>query len=236
MDKVDFYKNLVEASAIEQRFIFLDDTGHLPAPKRLSAGGATAAQAAMMTGAAAALVAVGALLGGGGAARVPLFSRGSDDVSALAVELSTYRAIAHVIGVTLRTGQITLRLAIDADHLSVDHIIRLFSYIYQHSTTLGKYADAFGGEVLCIAQGLALFSQHSRAKQFIENVADKCLHGSTVRAYRGGPRAVTQPWVIDLEDEKVSTCAGFWQLRRHLPVDGKGMLPRLFQKRLGGSR
>jgi hypothetical protein len=52
VDKVDFYKNLIDASSIEQRFIFLDDEGYLPAPKRLSTAGAGAAQAAIYAGAA----------------------------------------------------------------------------------------------------------------------------------------------------------------------------------------
>jgi hypothetical protein len=133
VNKVHFYQNLVEASIIEQRFIFLDPSGHLPAPKRISTAGANTAQAAVMTGAVVVLTALGALLGGGGAAPVPLFSRGSDDVSALAVELRKYKAIADLVGVMLRTGQITLRLGIDADSLSIDSIVDLFSAIHQHA-------------------------------------------------------------------------------------------------------
>jgi hypothetical protein len=213
MDKVDFYKNLVDASSIEQRFIFLDDAGYLPAPKRLSPAQAFGT-----------LFAVGALLGAGGVARVPQVARGNDDVSALAAELRKYKPVADVVGVSLRTGRITLRLGIDANDLPLDYIIRLFSAIHQHSISLTKYADSFG-YTLSIAQGLILFSQHSRAKHFSDHIAVKCMHGS------GSGPVITQPWVVDLEDESVTTCARFWQSRRHLPLDAKGMLPRLFQKR-----
>lgn len=233
VNKADFYQNLVEASTIEQRFIFLDRSGHLPAPKRISTASATTAQGALMIGAAAGLTVLGALLGSGSFARVPLFSRGSEDVRALAVELSKYRAIADVIGVMLRTGQFTLRLGIDPGHFSTDDIIGLFSIIHQHVTQLSRFADSFRGEVHSVAQGLILFAERSRAKQFIENIAEKCMHGSIAPAYRGGPRVVTQPWVVDLEDEKLTTCAGWRQFRRQVPLDAKAMLPRLFQKRLG---
>jgi hypothetical protein len=231
MNKVDFLQNLVEASTIEQGFIFIDDAGHLPAPKRISSTGAASAQAAIAAGTVVGMVALGALLGGGGVALVPLFSRGKKDHSKLAVDLYKYKSIAREVGVSLGTGKITLRLGIDADELSNDYITNLFLRIHQHSIVLNKYADSFGGHLCSVAQGVLLFSQHSRAKQFNDSAADKCMH----KVRKGYAHTVTQPWVIDLEDENISTCAGLWQFRRAAPLDTKGMLPRLFQRRLNFS-
>jgi hypothetical protein len=138
-----------------------------------------------------------------------------------------------VVGVSLRTGSITLRLGIDANDMPVDYIIRLFSWIHQHSMALTKYADSFGGGAFSLAQGLVVFSQHSKARNFSEHVAVKCMHENSL------PRSSTStyPWVVDLEDEKVTTCIGsswrsrLWTPSRHLRVDAKEMIPRLFGDR-----
>jgi hypothetical protein len=120
-----------------------------------------------------------------------------------------------------------LRLGIDANELPPDDLICLFLWINQGSIELRKYADKFGGHLTSVAQGLVLFSQHSRAREFSAQIAIRCMHDSGF----GGSRAVTHPWVVDLEDETITTCAGFWQLGRRFPLDAKGMLPRLVQKR-----
>jgi hypothetical protein len=158
--------------------LFLDDDGQLAAPKRISESGAAAAQGAMMTGAAVGLAALGALLGGGGIARVPLFSRGRQDIDAIAAELRKYKAIADVVGIMLRTGQIVLRLGIDADNSAGESLTGLFPIIHQRALTLRKSADSFGGEVQSLTQVILLCSEHSRAKHFIDNFAPKCLLGS----------------------------------------------------------
>jgi hypothetical protein len=225
VDKITFLQNLVEASMIEQRFLFLDDDGRLAAPKRISEAGAAAAQGAMMTGAAVGLAAFGAFLGGGGIARVPLLSRGRQDIDAIAAELRKYRAIAEIVGIMLRTGQIVLQLGVDADNLDGGSLANLFPIIHQRALTLRKYADSFGGEVQSLTQVISLFSEHSRAKHFVDKFARNCLLGSAPS------RAVTQPWIVDLQDEKLTTPAGFWHWRRQRPLDAKGMLPRLFQRR-----
>jgi hypothetical protein len=80
----------------------------------------------MYAGAAVGLIALGAFFGGPGFARIPLFSRGNNDVDGLTVELRKYRPVADVVGVVVRTGEIVLRLGIDANELPSDDLIRLF--------------------------------------------------------------------------------------------------------------
>jgi len=93
-----------------------------------------------------------------------------------------------------------------------------------------RYASTVPGapHPMIIAQGAIVFSEHRKAKQFVDQFASRCVYCPS--HYRA-----TQPWVIDLEDETVIKCVSFWTAgSRYHPLNSKKMLPRLFQKRLSG--
>lgn len=227
MEKSTFLQNVLEASVIEQAFVFLDDNGNLASPKRISSAGATIGEGALMAGAAAVAVGLAALFGGSGHvlayARAP-FGRGNGDAPALAAILQKYGKIADLVGVRIKTGQIVFRLAVDGDTIGFSTLIDLCAVIHRESVYLRRFADSFGGYVSSLSQVLVTFSHHSTAHAFTE-LANKCMHG-TASTY-----VVTQPWIIDLQKEGLMTCAGFRQWRRMVAPDAKRMLPRLFQPR-----
>lgn len=223
-----FCRNLIEASMVEQGFLFLDEEGHLPSPKRLSDMKAAGVQAGITAGAMIALVSLSLLTGAGGIAKIPLFGRGTKNIDAIARELAKYKSVSEFIGIKLKTGSIVLRLVINADDLSMQAIIHRLALIHKHSVTLRNYVDSFGGRdrVMSLSQGVLLFSAHSRAKEFSSSFAATCLWHD--------PRFHnSQPWVVDLEDQTVTTSAGAFRwisyLNRLAPLDSKGMLQRLFQ-------
>lgn len=224
MDKASFFENLIDYSITESNFLFLDDRGRLSSPKRLSAAKSAAGQAALIGGAMAGL----ALLGGG-TTLIPLWKSGQRNHDLLVTDLHKLAEnITGLIGMRLSSGVMTLRLGIDADCLPADSLVRLFGVIQQRSFVLVKHVDSYGGYVSVISQGIVAYSEHSRAREFANNFADKCVHR---RPWASWPKVTTQPWIIDLEDEVVTRCAGFWEFAHHYSLDSKKALARLFYKR-----
>lgn len=229
MNKSDFVANFVDASMIEDGFVFLDDSGHLPIPRKPS----TAAQVGTTAGVVAATFAVNILAGAAGSnvAVFPrrLFTPGSDDHNALVSDLNNLKKLAHIIGICIGYGSVLLRIIIDGDVIPVDEITKYFSIIHEYAFRFRRYSATVPGapHPMIIVQGAIVFSQHGRAKEFVDQFANKC-------AYAPSHYRATQPWVIDLEDETVIKCVGFWTAgSRYHPLNSKKMLPRLFQKRIG---
>ena len=224
MLKKIFCRNLVEASMVEQGFVFLDEEGHLPTPKRLSEAKAVAGQSGIGAGAMIALVSLSLLTGAGGMARVPLFGRGNQDIDAIARDLGQYRTVSNSIGIQLKTGSVILRLVIDSDDLSMASIVDQLALIHNQSATLRSYADSFGrrDRIMSMSQGILLFSAHLRAREFTKNFAASSLwHGPYFHR--------SQPWIVDLEEQTVTTSAGLFQWKRLAPLDSKDMLRCLFR-------
>jgi hypothetical protein len=172
-----FCNNLVEASMVEQGFVFLDQDGHLPKPKRLSETKAAAQQLGITAGAMIALVSLSLLTGAGGMARVPLFGRGNQNIDAIAQELAQYRTVSNFIGIQLKTGSVVLRLVVDGDGLAMPSIIDRLALIHNQSVALRSYTDTFGrrDKVMSMSQGIILFSARSRAREFTKNFAASSL-------------------------------------------------------------
>jgi TPR repeat protein len=219
-----FCRNLIEASMVEQGFLFLDEEGHLPSPKRLSDMKAAGVQAGITAGVMIALVSLSVLTGAGGIAKLPLFGRGDQNIDAIAHELAKYKSVSDFVGIRLKTGSVVLRLVINADDLSTQTIIHRLALIHNQSVTLRNYVDSFGrrDHIGSLSQGILLFSAHSRAKEFSSSFAATCL-------WHDPHSHKSQPWVVDLEDQTVTTSAGLFQWKRWVPLDSKGMLERLFQ-------
>lgn len=227
MDKSAFFANFVDAAMVEDDFVFLDDSGHLPIPKTPS----TAAQVGTTAGIAAAAFAVNVLAGAAGSnvAVFPrrLFTPGSDDHNALIFDLNKLKQLTHTVGIRIGYGSVLLRLIIDAEVVSADEITKYFSIIHEYAFRLRRYSATVPGapHPMIIVQGAIVFSQHAGAKQFADQFASKC-------AYSPSHYRATQPWVIDLEDETVIKCVGFWTAgSRYHPLNSKKMLLRLFQER-----
>jgi len=219
-----FCRNLIEASMVEQGFLFLDEEGHLPSPKRLSDMKAAGVQAGITAGAMIALVSLSVLTGAGGIAKLPLFGRGNQNIDAIAHELAKYKSVSDFIGIQLKTGSVVLRLVLNADDLSTQTIIHRLALIHNQSVTLRNYVDSLGrrDHVMSLSQGILLFSTHSRAKEFSSSFAATCL-------WHDPHFHKSQPWAVDLEDQTVTTSAGLFQWKRLAPLDSKGMLQRLFR-------
>jgi hypothetical protein len=223
VDKGHFLENLVEASVIEDGFVFLNDNGELPPPKKTS----TAAQVGIAAGIVAATVAANVLVGGNVRVFTPRpLIPGSQDHNALVGDLSWLKTVSQIVGVRICHGAVVLRLSIDADILPIETIIGRFAVIHEYAFRLCRYSESYAGSPhpMIITQGAILFSEHKKAKQFAEQFVKTCIH-------RPSSFRVTQPWIIDLDDEVVIKCVNVWQLGHTCPLNSKKMLVRLFQKR-----
>ena len=101
MDKGHFLENLVEASVIEDGFVFLNDNGELPPPKKTS----TAAQVGIAAGIVAATVAANVLVGGNVRVFTPRpLIPGSQDHNALVGDLSWLKTVSQIVGEGLCTS------------------------------------------------------------------------------------------------------------------------------------
>jgi hypothetical protein len=228
VDKATFYANFVEASTIEDGFVFLDDAGNLCIPKTPS----TTTQVGITAGIMAATIAVNVLAGAAGSnvAVFPrhLFAPGNADHNALVSDLKQFQTLSHIVGFRIGYGAVLLRIIIDADVATVDDIIRYFAIIHEDAFRFKRYSSTAPGapHSMIIVQGAIVFSEHRKAKQFADQCSNKCVYCPS--HYRS-----TQPWVIDLEDETVIKCVSFWTAgSRYHPLNSKKMLSRLFQKRL----
>jgi hypothetical protein len=102
------------------------------------------------------------------------------------------------LGVYLKWGAATLRLLIDGDRVTDEGLIGRFALIHERAFDFRKYCSAVGGNKLPVhVQGMIFFSAHTRAEQFWQRCADKCVHKSAWKS------VFTKPWVFDLEAEKM---------------------------------
>jgi hypothetical protein len=107
------------------------------------------------------------------------------------------------VGVKLSSGTVQLRLGINSDNLSGEALVGRFAMIHERAIDFRKYASM---NPSALTEVFTTFSSHKRAREFIQNFADKCKH----LAYKKMTR--TFPVVIDLEDEDITSFAPklFW--------------------------
>lgn len=224
MDQSTFAENFIEASMIEDGFVFLDHSGRLPVPKKTS----STSKVGITAGLVALTVAANVLVGGNVRVFTPRpFVPGSHDHDALVRDLMPLKQISRAVGIRIRYGCVVVRLIVDADASPTEDIVSFFGSLYEYTFRFCHYSEHYAGSphAMMITQGAITFSHHRQAKEFAEHAAARCIHcPSSFRA--------TQPWIIDLEDETVLRCVSIWQLGRTYPLNSKKMLPRLFQKRV----
>ena len=190
MNKSEFFLNLLDYSKDEGFSLFVPREG-FDEPKRLSGGKQT--MIAVAAGAAFGLI--GTLSSG---------YLDKTDKPLLVADLQRMQNYSTVIGIKLRDGPVFLRLGIDADEISGETLVGRFAMIHERAYDFRKYAPSLmrtifsDGKLATVAQVVVTFSEHSRAREFIQTYADKCKHTA------GWKKVYTQPWVVDLQDEEIT--------------------------------
>jgi hypothetical protein len=212
IEKARFFRQFVDYSVKEEDFSFLGDGDTLAEPKRMSAPMQLLANVL------------------GGLSGIP-GGEGIADKDALVADLRKMLDCSDVVGVRLKDGPVVLRLGIDADQMSGEALIGRFAVIHERIVEFRKYAYTIvrswimEGKMSTIAQGVVVFSEHQKAKQFIEHYGDKCRHSAFWKD------TITQPWIVDLEDEMITSLAGFWQHARMLPLNSEKARVGFFHRR-----
>jgi len=196
MQKIDFFKNLVEFSKSEN-FSFLSLDQNFEDPKRMSGG-----KQALVAGMAGMLG--GALLASG-------VGYSAQKKEELVNDLRRMSEYCDLIAIKLDTGAAIVRMIIDADDIGGESLVGRFAMIYERGSTFRKYSmvimknwilgDRTAGTFM---QVITVFSSHKKAREFIQTYAEKCVHSTHGMVTNRGGYLGTHPWVVDLEDEEVT--------------------------------
>jgi len=190
MNKSEFFPNLIDYSKDEGFSLLVPGEG-FDDPKRLSGG----KQMLISAVAGVAFGLIGSLASG-------YMDKTQKD--GLVADLRKMQEYCDLIGIKLSDGPVLVRLGIDGDDISGEALIGRFAMIHERAYDFRKYAPSVmrtiwnDGKLSTVAQVLVTFSAHKRAKEFVQNVANKCKHTATWK------KVFTQPWVVDLEDEEIT--------------------------------
>ena len=211
MNQLDFFLNLLEYSQ-KEGFKFYFPEEQFEEPKQLSLGMKLFAAAAASTYAPLGAFSIG--------------RRDNTNKEDLIADLERMREFADLVGIK-NAGVAVVRLGINADNIPLEALIGRFALIHERVRDFRKYAPSImvrsifsDGKVKPMAQVVVAFSAHKKAREFIQNYADKCKHVGLFE------KAVTYAWVIDLEDESSTFFPGLLA-----NISFNGIRAAFFQKR-----
>jgi hypothetical protein len=230
MNKSDFFKNFLDYSKREG-FSFFISGEQFNDPEKLSSS-----RQMMNKLMFAAAVGIGGAIGGAPASglglSIAILNPGDlnpVERQALISDLEIVHNHCDFIGIKISNGPALLRLGIDADDISDESLIGRFAIRHEQAYKFRKHSSSlFRNRVsknvatfAVYAQIVVVFSTHKRARNFIQNSANKCSHSAFWQ------KVYTSPWIVDLEDEDIK--------RYRQPLDGflgygEKLKVELFQK------
>jgi hypothetical protein len=217
IDKAKCFQQFIDYSVKEEGFSFLGGGDEFAEPQRMTS------RMQFLLEAATSAAAYSGFVGGG-------YMKGSLDNAALVADLRKMLDCADVIGIRLKDGLVVLKLGIDADNLPGEALVGRFAIITERTVKFREYACAISRfwnmkATAPISQGVVVLSDPRKAQQFIEEYGDKCKHSTFWK------NVYTQPWVVDLHNEKITRCGGLRRLMSTLPLDSEKARAGFFHKR-----
>ena len=200
MNKTDFIQNFLEYSKNEG-FSFLSPGDQFTEPEKMS-GGKQALMAGILGAGISAVFGGGAITGAIAGSNVGYSGHSKEELIA---DLKSMNQYCDLVGMSTKNGACVVRPVIDADEIPYETLVGRFAMMHERLHTFRKYSMVIvknwiwgDSTAATVAQVLVLFSSHKKAKDFVQQYADKCKHRTVWKSI------FTVPFVVDLEDEDLT--------------------------------